>query len=48
MGLDHRGELSEESFPMWSGTVVHAGDAAFYGAMDRGVLAVPEQQQPTQ
>jgi hypothetical protein len=38
----------EENFPVWSGTVVTAGDAAFYGTMDRGVLALPEQQPPTQ
>ena len=38
----------EENFPVWSGTVVTAGDVAFYGRMDSCVLALPEQQQPTQ
>lgn len=32
---------------MWSGTVVTAGEVAFYGTMDRYVFALPEQQ-PTQ
>lgn len=30
----------EESFPVWSGTVVTAGDVAFYGTMDRWFKAV--------
>lgn len=30
----------EEEFPVWSGTVVTAGDVAFYGTMDRGFKAV--------
>ncbi|HEX6112781.1 MAG TPA: hypothetical protein VFZ10_10755 [Geminicoccaceae bacterium] len=29
----------EEEFPVWSGTVVTAGDVAFYGTMDRGFKA---------
>ena len=29
-----------ENFPVWSGTVVTAGDVAFYGAMDRWFKAV--------
>ncbi|MBA3894915.1 MAG: methanol/ethanol family PQQ-dependent dehydrogenase [Gemmatimonadales bacterium] len=30
----------EESFPVWSGTVVTAGDVVFYGTMDRWFKAV--------
>ncbi|GFO81430.1 MAG: methanol dehydrogenase [Methyloceanibacter sp.] len=30
----------EENFPVWSGTVVTAGDVAFYGTMDRWFKAV--------
>jgi alcohol dehydrogenase (cytochrome c) len=30
----------EERFPVWSGTVVTAGDVAFYGTMDRWFKAV--------
>lgn len=30
----------EENFPVWSGTVVTAGDIAFYGTMDRWFKAV--------
>jgi alcohol dehydrogenase (cytochrome c) len=30
----------EEEFPVWSGTVVTAGDVAFYGTMDRWFKAV--------
>ena len=38
-----RGEKTwaiEEEFPVWSGTVVTAGDVAFYGTMDRWFKAV--------
>ena len=31
---------SHENFPVWSGTVVTAGDVAFYGTMDRWFKAV--------
>jgi alcohol dehydrogenase (cytochrome c) len=30
----------KENFPVWSGTVVTAGDVAFYGTMDRWLKAV--------
>ncbi len=38
----------KENFPVWSGTVVTAGDVAFYGTMDRWFKAVERQdRRPT-